>query len=163
MPSDASARRESLSVFAEHLFQGLRAGNLGSSFASALELEAIIVPEARYRLERVRASSAENGMSLASFQREWRTATFVGFCAQGAHNEPARGSLGLTQPGWVLDRLLLAARGGPSGPRSASWLEGEFVYTARGWRALSLRRIEAPRRQHSDLELAPCDVEAGLR
>jgi hypothetical protein len=63
----------------------------------------------------------------------------------------------------VLQRILVVARTGANGPRSASWLEGDFVYTAQGWRALSFHRIETPRRHHADLELAPCDVEAGLR
>ena len=98
-----------------------------------------------------------------AFRTDWGAATFAGFCAQGAREEAPRAGLGLTHAGWVLERILLVARGGAAAAGSASWVEGDFVYTDRGWRVLSLRRVETPRRQHSDLELAPCDVEAGLR
>jgi hypothetical protein len=161
MPHDAALRRDSLSMLGQSLFEGLRAGTLDQSFASMRELDAIVAPEARMRLDRERASSIERAASLALFRNDWRGASYAGFCAQGAREEQAHASLGLTQPGWVLERILVVARTGATS--SASWLEGDFVYTAQGWKALNVRRVEAPRRQHADLELAPCDVEAGLR
>jgi hypothetical protein len=163
MPSDASARRASLTALGKQLFEGLRGGVLRSCFASQSELDALIVPAARFRLERERAASVERVASANVFQRDWALASYVGFCAQGAREESAGNSLGLTRSGWVLDRILVVADLGQGRPRSAAWLEGAFVFTEHGWKALSFRRIEQPRQHHADLELAPCDVESGLR
>jgi hypothetical protein len=163
MPRDADARRSSLGELGKMLFEGLRGGQLRGCFANQDELEALVVPEARFRLERDRFESVERAGASDSFQRDWALASYAGFCAQGAREEAARNSLGLTRPGWVLDRILVVADLGRGRPRSASWLEGAFVYTEHGWKALSFRRIEPPRLHHADLELAPCDVESGLR
>jgi hypothetical protein len=161
MPHDAGLRRTSLHALGQLLFEGLRSGSLGQSFASTRELDGIVLPDARLRLERERASWQQGAFAPDSF-RDWEAASFVGFCAQGAREEAPRASLGLTQTGWVMARILVVARGGPTAVASASWVEGDFVYTDQGWRVLSLRRVESPRRHHADLELAPCDVEAGL-
>jgi hypothetical protein len=163
MPPDAELRRTSLLDLGQRLFEGLRAGSLEPNFASMRELDEIVLPDARLRLERERASWAQRSVGLGPFRSDWSSASFAGFCVQGAREEPPRAGLGLTHTGWVLDRILVVARPDTAGPRSASWLEGDFVYTGHGWRVLSLRRVEPPRRHHSDLELAPCDVEAGLR
>jgi hypothetical protein len=163
MPSDAELRRTSLRDLGQRLFDGLRAGSLEPNFANVRELDLILVPDARLQLERERARWQQRSFGLVSFRSDWSSASFVGFCAQGARVEPPHAGLGLTQAGWVLDRILVVARPETAGPPSASWLEGDFVYTGQGWRVLSLRRVEPPRRHHADLELAPCDVEAGLR
>jgi hypothetical protein len=163
MPPDARARRSSLSELGKMLFEGLRGGELRGCFANQDELEALVAPEAHFRLERDRAASVEHVGAADNFQRDWALAGYAGFCAQGAREEAAGSSLGLTRPGWVVDRILVVADLGAGRPRSASWLEGAFVYTGRGWKALSFRRIETPRLHHADLELAPCDVESGLR
>jgi hypothetical protein len=163
MPPDAAARRASLAELGKTLFEGLRGGALRSCFASQDELDTLIVPEARFRLERERAESVQRVDAAGAFQRDWALASYAGFCAQGAREETASNSLGLTHAGWVLDRILVAADLGKGRPRSAAWLEGAFVYTGYGWKALSFRRIEPPRQHHADLELAPCDVESGLR
>lgn len=163
MPPDAELRRMSLRDLGQQLFEGLRTGSLDPSFANLRELDLIVAPDARLTLERERASWQQRSFVLGTFRSDWGDANFVGFCAQGARNEPPRAGLGLMQAGWVLDRILVVAQPETAGPRSASWLEGDFVYTGHGWRVLSLRRVEPPRRHHADLELAPCDVEAGLR
>ncbi len=163
MPPDAQARRASLSELGKMLFEGLRDGALRSCFVNQDELEALVAPGARFRLERARLDSVARADAAQHFQRDWAAASYAGFCAQGAREEAAGQSLGLTRPGWVLDRILVVADLGAGRPRSASWLEGAFVYTGRGWKALSFQRIEAPRLHHADLELAPCDVEWGLR
>lgn len=163
MPHDAGLRRSSLQALGQSLFEGLRAGTLAPTFATQRELDAMLVPEARLRLDRERASSTTRGFRLEVFRSEWGAARFAGFCVQGARDEGRNAGLGLLEPGWVLDRFLVAVSVGDTGLRSAAWVEGDFVYTGEGWRALSLRRVEAPRRHHADLDLAPCDVEAGLR
>lgn len=163
MPPDAQARRASLGELGKMLFEGLRDGVLRGCFVNQDELEALVVPEARFRLERARSESVERVDAAQRFQRDWAGASYAGFCAQGAREEAPGNGLGLTRPGWVLDRILVVADLGAGRPRSASWLEGAFVYTGLGWKALSFQRIEAPRLHHADLELAPCDVESGLR
>jgi hypothetical protein len=65
--------------------------------------------------------------------------------------------LGLQADGWIFDRFLLIGRR-PSGRRIAAWVEGVFVYTDAGFTALDLERVEEPRWEHSDLEIAPCDL-----
>lgn len=160
MPADPVERRGSLADLSRGLFEGLRAGSLESRVARGGEVDQLVVPEVRFRIERERAGRLDGNL-LGTFQRDWANASFGGFCAQGARDEPAARGLGLQQPAWVLDRLLVVAK--LDGSRSASWLEGRFIYTAQGWKTLSLTRIEQPRRHHADLELAPCDVETGLR
>jgi hypothetical protein len=42
----------------------------------------------------------------------------------------------------------------------AGWVEGQFLHTDAGFGALRLDRVEAPRRDHADLELAICELRA---
>lgn len=163
MPAEASARRQSLSELGQRLFEGLRGRGLSSCFASVTELDTLIVPEVRFRRQREREASVERVSANGVFQRDWALASYAGFCAQGAREEPPGNGLGLTQRGWVLERILVVASLGDGQGRSAAWLEGAFVYTEQGWKALNFRRVEPPRRHHSDLDLAPCDVESGVR
>lgn len=84
-------------------------------------------------------------------------ADYGGVCLQGARVEAASGPLGLRSEAWVFDRLLLIGRRA-SGQRVAAWIEGVFVYSDAGFAALDLERVEEPRWEHSDLEIAPCDL-----
>jgi hypothetical protein len=160
MPVDPALRRSSLGELSLGLFEALRSGSLEHSVARGHEVDRLVEPQTRLRIERERAGHLDRGL-LGSFGRDWAGARFAGFCAQGARDEGAAGGLGLQQPAWVLERLLVVADLG--GLRSAAWLEGRFVFTDQGWKTLSLTRIEQPRRRHADLDLAPCDVESGLR
>ena len=160
MPHDAALRRGSLSALGKRLFEALRSGSINPCVATTGELDQLVVPQARLAIERERRAHGSFATSSV-FPRDWAGASYAGFCAQGAREEPAQEALGLTQRGWVLERILVVASLGNT--RSASWLEGRFVYTEQGWKLLSLSQVEQPRRQHSDLDLAPCDVEAGLR
>ena len=56
------------------------------------------------------------------------------------------------------------ALGGRVGLRCgvAAWVEGVFVYSNAGFKAIDLQRVEAPRWEHADLEIATCDMQAGL-
>ena len=51
----------------------------------------------------------------------------------------------------------------PTGRRVAAWVEGVFIQTDGGFVAIDLHRVEDPRCEHTDLEIAPCDMEAGIR
>ena len=84
-------------------------------------------------------------------------ADYAGVCVQGAREEAASGPLGLLTDAWVFDRILLIGRRA-GGQRVAAWIEGVFVYSDTGFAALDLERVEEPRWEHSDLEIAPCDL-----
>jgi hypothetical protein len=87
-------------------------------------------------------------------------ARYLGVCIQGARLEPAEGPLGLRRDRWVVDRALVVGLR-PGRRRVAAWVEGIFVQTVDGYRAIALQRLERPRWEHSDLDLAPCDMGSG--
>ena len=93
-----------------------------------------------------------------------REARYGGVCLQDARVERSGPPFGLRESGWVFDRALVVGvtSEGPEGRRVAAWVEGTFVYTTEGFGAISIVRVERPRWEHSDLELAPCDMEVGV-
>lgn len=113
----------------------------------------------------LRALRAGTGARLQVDPARFRilgSARYAGVCLQGARQEPAGGPLGLRADGWVFERVLVVGSQ-PGGRRVASWIEGAFLFTDAGFGALALTRVEPPRWEHSDLELASCDMEVGLR
>lgn len=87
-------------------------------------------------------------------------ARYLGVCVQGVRLEPPGGPLGLREERWVLDRALVVGIR-PGRRRVAAWVEGVFVRTTDGVEAIALQRLERPRWEHSDLDLAPCDMGSG--
>lgn len=162
VPEDGAAREEAIRQGGERLYGALAAGRPESLLADDVELRSLVDPEtaSRYAVLRlgtgVRLDVAPE--QLAPFAR----ARFGGVCLQGARLEPKGSRLGLLSDGWVFDRALVMGIE-PGGRRLGAWVEGTFVYTPGGFVALSLSRVEVPRWEHSDLELAPCDMEVGLR
>jgi hypothetical protein len=160
-PNDHAAWRQTLDQLAAGLFVALRDNRLDPVLVSFRDLDVFLTPAGRIRVERERAAHRATVL-LAQTARAWAApASYVGFCTQGAHAERAGGEYGLRRDAWIVDRVLVVARRGRS--RTAAWVEGTFVHTDRGWRALSVTRIEPPRGHHTDLEVAPCDVEYGIR
>lgn len=159
-PNDTEAWRDSLGRLAETLFYGLRSRRLENVLVPRKELDRLLTLDGHMIITREREEQALH-LSLAGVARAWATASYQGFCAQEAHGEPGGSAYGLRRDAWVVPRLLVVARRGRS--RSAAWVEGRFFYSNRGWLALSFARIEAPRSHHTDLEVAPCDVERGIR
>jgi hypothetical protein len=157
-PVDAAARRESLDDLGKRLFDAIRERRIGSVLAQGDELDALLVPEARARIERERQRVVH--LNLSELAQPWAVAQYAGFCAQGALQGGVVDS-GLRGDGWQLDRILVVAD--LNRVQSASWVEGRFVFTDQGFKVLSLSRVEPPRARHADLELAPCDVERGIR
>lgn len=157
-PADAAARRESLDALGKRLFEAIRERRIASVLAKGDELDALLVPQARARVEQERLRT--DLLNLSELARPWALAEYAGFCAQGALQGGAVDP-GLRADGWMLDRILVVA--GLNRVQSASWVEGRFVFTDQGFKVLSLSRVEPPRAQHADLELAPCDVERGIR
>lgn len=161
IPEAASARREAVVALGGQLFEAFRAGQPRAALAPASDLDDLLSPAGRFRIERSRARLTDTAIEARGAARAWQGARFAGVCAQGAQLEPAARGLGLREPAWVMKRLLIVGQVGNT--RVAAWLGGAFVYTQAGFRALSLDRIETPRGNHADLELAPCDVEWGIR
>lgn len=161
LPSDQLTRRESIDQLARALFSAIQAASPERVLAPPGELDLLLPTRTRSRIEQERRHSGAQLLTLPGRPAVWSGASYAGFCAQGAREEPAGGALGLIEAAWLLDRLLVVADLGNG--RSASWVEGRFLFTDHGWRALSLSRVEAPRAGHSDLDLAPCDVEQGIR
>jgi hypothetical protein len=159
-PNDHTAWRMSLNTFAASMFSALRESELDPVLVAFSDLDAVLTPIGRMRVEHERAGHRPNLLQSAA-ARAWARASYVGFCIQGAHAEPANRSYGLRADAWIVDRMLVVAKRGRS--RTAAWVEGTFLYTDQGWRALSVSRIEPPRSHHTDLEVAPCDVEYGIR
>jgi len=160
VPREAAARRESLDALARTLYAALGAGTPESTLVARRELDELLTPEGRLRAEVWRDQSGFESIRQA-WAESHRTAEYSGFCAQGARDEAPGGGVGLVEPGWTFNRLLLMGHDGTR--RSAAWVEGVFVLTDDGFRVLGFSRIEAPRAHHADLDLAPCDVEQGIR
>ena len=161
LPSDQVERRESIDRLARALFSAIQAQSPEQVLVAPAELDQLLPTSTRSRIEQERRHTGAQLTALPGRAAVWSGASYAGFCAQGAREEPPGGSLGLIEAAWLLDRLLVVADLGNG--RSASWVEGRFLFTDQGWRALSLSRVEAPRAGHSDLDLAPCDVEQGIR
>jgi hypothetical protein len=159
-PNDTSVWRDSLDDLAAALFAALRAGRLEPVLVRRSELDRLLTLDGQMIVAREREEQALS-LSLAGAARAWSTSTYQGFCAQEAHAERGGSAYGLRDDAWVVQRLLVVARRGRG--RTAAWVEGRFFYSDRGWLALSVGRIEPPRSYHTDLEVAPCDVERGIR
>ncbi len=125
-------------------------------------LRAVLKPEAANQAAALRASTALGMRVPADAAAALANAHYQGVCLQGARLVPAGPPLGLRAPGYIFDRALVVGVE-PDGGRVAAWVEGTFVLTDLGFYALALQRLEAPRRDHADLDLAPCDLEIGLR
>lgn len=89
----------------------------------------------------------------------WSRARFAEICVQQGRAEPRGGALGLRAEGFVFERALLVGRE-PGGGALAGWVEGQFLHTDAGFGALRFDRVERPRRDHADLELAVCELRA---
>jgi hypothetical protein len=159
-PNDSQVWRDSLDDLASALFAALRAGRLEPVLVRRGELDRLLTLDGQMTVDHEREEQALS-LSLSGTARAWATSSYQGFCAQEAHAEPGGSAYGLRRDAWIVPRLLVVARRGKS--RTAAWVEGRFFYSNRGWLALSVGRIEPPRSHHTDLEVAPCDVERGIR
>ncbi len=159
-PTSGEQRSAALHQFAERAFRTLRDGHAVELVFPDAALDRLLnAPSAR------RASGQRHDMPRADVMapRQFellRGATFDGACFQGLHEEPAGSIVGLLHNGWMFERVLLVGSE-PTG-RLAIWLEGEFLWTDKGFGAIAIHSAEAPRRNHADLELAVCDVDLGV-
>lgn len=161
VPASEQARHEALDQAGRQMYAALAAGRPERLLFDDLTLRRLLVPAAATRASALRAGlEVRLGLRREAFSA-FDGAKYLGICVQGARLEPAGTTAGLKHAGWMFDRALVAGVE-PSGRRIASWVEGEFLFTNEGLGAISLDRVEEPRWENSDLELAPCDMEVGL-
>jgi hypothetical protein len=159
LPADAARSRKELSELGVRLHAALAKGALAQVLLDQDELFAVLAPAAARRVASARALVRVSEPSQDA-RAQWSSVRFAGLCVQQGRVEPAGGVLGLTQAGFVFERALLEGRD-PAGAPLGAWVEGVFLLTERGFFAVALERIEAPRRDHADLELAVCELRAG--
>lgn len=152
-PDARDARNAAIDAFGRRAWDALSSHQPTRLLYDELDLRELLDPAGATRFSARRGSAARIGSGGV----ELDSARYAGICLQGAREEPANGVLGLRSRGWVFDRALVIGTR-PGGRRVAAWLEGIFVFTDAGFGALDLERVEEPRWEHSDLELAPCDL-----
>lgn len=156
-PQDRSDRDAALVRFGERAWAALRAGAPERLLYDDLDLRQLLDTAGATRLSARRLAAGPRLGVTVDLEALLESADYAGICLQGARDEEAGGVLGLRGDGWVFDRALLIGRR-PGGRRIATWIEGTFLFTDAGFGALDLERVETPRWEHSDLEIAPCDV-----
>lgn len=158
LPSDSSERDRVLASFGERLYGAVATGHLEDVVASDRARDALLMPAAAQRTSIELASGKGSEAAVAPSDREvWGSARYAGLCIQSGRHELPSGAIGLSKAGFVFERGLLIGRE-PAGGELAGWVEGVFVLTQSGFVALEIERIEPPRRDHSDLELAECEL-----
>lgn len=157
LPEAPAVREEAFHEVGRRAFDALVTGATQPLLLEDDALRALLSPEAANHASALRVSA-----SLAFEVDEQAAATlaeasYSGVCVQHAQLSPAGPPLGLRRPGFTFDRVLVIGRE-PGGGQVAAWVEGSFVYTDRGFFAVALQRLSSPRRDHADLDLAPCDL-----
>jgi hypothetical protein len=161
LPEVDPERRAAFDEIARRTFQVLRGADASSLLLDDDALRALLTPEAATRVASIRASTGVAFRMQRETSDALAHASYLGVCIQRARLEPPGTSLAMRAPGFAFDRMLVVGSE-PGGGRVAAWVEGSFVYTDAGFYALVLNRLEAPRRDHADLDLAPCDLRFGL-
>lgn len=152
-PDAREDRNAAIDAFGQRAWGALVSRAPSRLLYDELDLRELLDAAGATRFSARRGSSVRIGGGVVALD----SARYAGICLQGAREEPANGVLGLRSRGWVFDRALVIGTR-PGGRRVAAWLEGVFVFTDAGFGALDLERVEEPRWEHSDLELAPCDL-----
>jgi hypothetical protein len=160
LPQPAVSAEQSLDAFGRRLYAALAQGHPEAVMFNETALHAVLLPDAASRVASVRLAAGSALRLAADARALLQSATYAGLCVQQGRAEPSGGVIGLRAPGFVFERALLIGRE-PGGGALASWVEGEFLNTDAGFGALSLERIEPPRRDHADLELAQCEMRVG--
>jgi hypothetical protein len=157
--SQPQSAEPALARFGARLYAALARGKPLEVVFDDAALHRLLVPEAE-RIALARRARTPGPLRLPETERAlWAQARYAEICIQQGRAEPRAGTLGLRAPGFVFERALLVGHE-PGGGALAAWVEGEFLHTDAGFGALTLERIETPRRDHSDLELAVCELRA---
>ncbi len=163
MPDDSTRRDALVAELGRSAWAALSEGDPLRLLADEELLSALLEPAAVARLlDRRPGLRARLGEVVHRIPAQLTSATYLGVCALDARNEGPGGPLGLRTSTWTLGRVLVAGRLAATSRRIASWIDGHFAFDGTRLVALELEAIEAPRWEHSDLELARCDVSEGL-
>lgn len=164
-PPDRAPRAQALDAFGRALFAAMKSGDFTTSRVAAddTELGTLLDPVGASTAMRLRPATRDaDPWNRAANQLALRNAQYAGVCLQGGREEAAGTPPFLPRAaGWVVERVLVVADDVRAG-RMAGWVEGTFVLTDRGFVAIVIDRIEAPRQHHADLEMGACDMEVGL-
>jgi hypothetical protein len=160
LPQPAVNAEQSLDAFGRRLYAALAQGHPEAVMFDQTALHAVLLPDAASRVASVRLATGSALRLAADARALLQGATYAGLCVQQGRAEPSGGAIGLRAPGFVFERALVIGRE-QGGGALASWVEGEFLNTDAGFGALSLERVEPPRRDHADLELAECEMRVG--
>lgn len=152
--------KPALAAFGQRLYSALSHGRPEEITFDEAALSRLLLPPADLRAQALRAQMPGPRRLPREQSAVWAGARYAEICVQQGRSEPRGGSLGLRAPGFVFERALVVGRE-PGGGALAGWVEGEFLHTDAGFGALSLERVEVPRRDHADLELAVCELRAG--
>lgn len=155
LPTDAGLRHRMLATFGQRLYRALASGHLENVLANDRARDALLRPEIARRSSRSLAAGPYD--PPAGERERWGAARYAGLCVQSGRTELPAGIVGLRRTGFVFERGLLIGREAGGG-ELAGWVEGVFVLTEQGFVALEIERVETPRRDHSDLELAECEL-----
>lgn len=163
LPAPVGAQERDLLVqgFAARAFGLVQANRLAELLLDDLALRDMLSSQAATQVSVLRHNPKSAWAIPAVGRQVLAHAQYSGACIQGLRVERADGMLSLTHPAWLFDRMLLVGKHA-SGGRVALWVEGIFVRTDVGLRALTLERVETPRRDHADLELSLCDLRVGV-
>lgn len=156
-PEGFDARRAAIDELGRRVWDALAAGEPRRLLYDEVDLRTLLEGDAATRVTVRRGQIDERIGETSDFVSLMEHAEYAGICLQGAREVSPGGPLGLRSEGWVVDRVLIIGRR-PSGQRIASWLEGVWLYSDQGFAAADLERVERPRWEHSDLEIAPCDL-----
>lgn len=160
-PADAAARTRAAHVLGRRLHHALCAGDVEGLVFDDPTIRRLLTPEAAARASLRRLNFGRELSLPAVSRRLLRGAPYRGVCLQDTRHEPAGAGTGLRAPGWVVGRVLVVGQES-GGARVAAWVEGAFVYTDASFGAAFIERVEAPRRDHADLQIATCDLRVGL-
>jgi hypothetical protein len=157
---DGPPAPETLRAIGQRMYDAIAGGHPERLLLDDAAMRRLVDPEAgeRFAALRLGVGTRIGDVSPLAFEGT----EYIGVCVQGARREAAAGPHGLRTPSWIFERALVASRTS-SGRRVAAWVEGVFVETADGFVGLDLHSVEDPRWEHTDLEIAPCDMEVGIR
>ena len=159
MPPEASEREAVLVELGRRLYAHLAEGSPHAILFGDETLTELLEPDAAVRARAVRVAPLyAHAERLALLQEAQPDSLCIQGGAEARRGDPP---FSLRGAAWTFERALVSGRR-PGGRRVALWVEGTFVLTDRGFGAIGLRRVEDPRWEHSDLELATCDVRVEL-
>jgi hypothetical protein len=162
MPDDVALRDEAIGRLGSTLWEGLAAGDATALLLGEDALSGWMDGAASTRVRMRRPALSARLGAVHSIPEQLEGASYLGVCAQDARDEAAGGALGLLEPSWVIGRVLVAGRIAGGSRRIAMWVDGPFVFDGERFVAIDIGGVEAPRWEHSDLELGACDVSEGL-